>query len=313
MMEDLDESLNETLYELTMKILKTWSEKVLPTWMRVYEKLLDRLTFEGPIHDEAIELVSSFSDLYQPLASRCASVFLLAALAKKVEIEEMESLVIPKISSMCKDFNWEVRRAMGENLEAIFSRLEGKQELCDEYLLDEYLEMVEDEETEVRGHALKHLEHFDKFSREGVTEKVLPVLSRVLCRKPRDSFTDSIVQRLAPILNSVKTYVFDEDSPDAKVIREEVVKLIEEYAESPIVEEFEEIPKHLAIAYNFPGFAVLFGPERFTELLLPIYKKLSKHELTEIRTSLSLSFHEIVKVYAESESGLDPWLNTMFK
>ena len=41
--------------------------------------------------------------------------------------------------------------------------------------------------------------------------------------------------------------------------------------------------KPYAMAQNFPGLAVLFGREAFSEKLLPNYKKLCKHEHFEIR------------------------------
>ena len=90
---------------------------------------------------------------------------------------------------------------MGENLGAIFTLLEDHKDLCDQYLLEEYLEMVEDDETEVRGPSLKHLKHLGKFSSDCFSEKGIPVLKRLL--EKRDQFTDEFVQELAHILYSV--------------------------------------------------------------------------------------------------------------
>ncbi|NQX99028.1 MAG: hypothetical protein HRT73_14305 [Flavobacteriales bacterium] len=65
---------------------------------------------------------------------------------KRLSQEEFENKWLPRISSICKDFNWEVRKAMTQNLESVFNRLEKQTELCDKYLSEELLELIDDEE-----------------------------------------------------------------------------------------------------------------------------------------------------------------------
>ena len=59
----MDNSLDEQIYELTMKILKIWSRPVITQWIEVYSILVDWLGYDGKVKEEAMELISKMSDV----------------------------------------------------------------------------------------------------------------------------------------------------------------------------------------------------------------------------------------------------------
>lgn len=123
------------IYEQTLKMLKMWVPTVLLAWIPVYEILIDEMDFEENYKADAFDLIKALSDITQPLKARCGAVHILSHLCRKVETNEFEKQLVPRVSNMSKDYNWEVRKAMVESLPSILDLLEGKPSLFDKYFL----------------------------------------------------------------------------------------------------------------------------------------------------------------------------------
>jgi len=98
-------------------------------------------------------------------------VYIMSSVLDEIDEAEFESKWLLRISSVCKDFNWEVRKTMAVNLEKVLIKLSSRPDLCDEYLFEELLELVDDEEEQIRDSAISLLCHLDKFSGELIREK----------------------------------------------------------------------------------------------------------------------------------------------
>jgi len=49
----LFKNLDSLFYEVTMKILKTWSRQAIQSWIKIYEILLSRINIEEQAKEEA--------------------------------------------------------------------------------------------------------------------------------------------------------------------------------------------------------------------------------------------------------------------
>lgn len=72
----------------------------------------------------------------------------MGKLSKKMTKEQFMKTMLPKLRCLCQDFNWEVRRAIVENMENIFDMVDSPQS-ADEKLFEEIRELLDDEEVDV--------------------------------------------------------------------------------------------------------------------------------------------------------------------
>lgn len=98
-----------------------------------------------------MDFISKISDVSQSIPSRCASVQILGKISFQVPKEEFKRDLLPKVSHLCRDFNWEVRKTLSEILGSLFDLLEDSRELCDRYLFEQVMDLIDDEEAEIRN------------------------------------------------------------------------------------------------------------------------------------------------------------------
>ena len=73
----------------------------------------------------------------------------MSKIGARIEFSEFKTKILPRASWLCKDFNWEVRKALAINLDTYFEILKNDKALCDEYLYEELFDLIDDEENEV--------------------------------------------------------------------------------------------------------------------------------------------------------------------
>ena len=95
----LDKANLEAVFEITVQMLKIWSQKVLQEWVGVFKSLVRHLSSARLL--EAIELSLTLSDTSQPLASRSAAAHLMGMLAQKVDNKTFEAKLLAKVKRLC--------------------------------------------------------------------------------------------------------------------------------------------------------------------------------------------------------------------
>jgi hypothetical protein len=131
---------------------------------------------------------------------------------------------------------------MTDNLGAIFELLKDAPDLCDRYLFEELIELIDDEEVEVRNKAIHNFKHMGKFTPEVFKEWGMPFF-RTLIEK-WDEHTEYLMTNLTPILDEVKVTLFPENmTTDVLEMQEFLASVITEYSMLPINDIEEEVPK----------------------------------------------------------------------
>lgn len=185
------------------------------------------------------------------------------------------------------------------NLETFLSILRQNKALCDEYFFEELLDLIDDEEQDVRDIAITHFKNMSYFSPAKFRERGLDSL-RMLLEKD-DEYSRFIMDNIVTVLDNIKDVLFVED-PDAPVVETQtfLVDQIKAYVRapfSPLDEETMKISKPESICKNFPGIAILFGKELFSQYLLETYFQLLSSSELRLRQIMAASFHEVIKIY----------------
>ena len=106
----------------------------------------------------------------------------MSKIGARIEFNEFKTKILPWASRLAKDFNWEVRKAIALNLDTYFEILKNDKALCDEYLYDELLDLIDDEESEVRDLAIKQFNKMCYFTAEKFREKGIDHLKTIIER-----------------------------------------------------------------------------------------------------------------------------------
>jgi Glu-tRNA(Gln) amidotransferase subunit E-like FAD-binding protein len=95
---------------------------------------------------------------------------LVAILSNIVEPDFAKRKLVPRIKNLCRDFNWEVRKAITSHLYKIFN-LFTPEETEKQEMYEIMTELLDDEENEVKNLAIEvFFKNLHKFTDERVEE-----------------------------------------------------------------------------------------------------------------------------------------------
>lgn len=225
----------------TSFISDCWSDVMIETIVYLTESKL-----ESDILPEAI-VNSGFA---QPVPVRLWSCRMFGALSLQFNAKKIETLYLRRAIALCQDTDYEVRTMMCRQLNNLVIAMTGANGCC--MLLDEYLELLKDDEIQVRKEALvnflqlvqpSHKRQRCYTDRVSITSVIIPEWKRLLEEK-NSALMQDLVQSLGPWLCGVKDYISDFDvawtlSWLEKLVLPQILCL--------------SISVRVACAYNLPG------------------------------------------------------------
>lgn len=163
----------DKLYKFILESLESWNNA---RWDVVYEHYIHHLDTivedeeaKGEIIGRGIELSVSLCELSQAIMSRCTGARIMAMLSNVIDKDAAKKKLLPKMKMLCRDFNWEVRKAITGSIGCVFNLL--TREECDRHLFDIMVELLDDEEAEVKSLAIEaFLDNFEKFTEQKIEE-----------------------------------------------------------------------------------------------------------------------------------------------
>ena len=132
---------------------------------------------------------------------------------------------------------WET---LAQILGSLFDLLDNCKDLCDQYLFEQIVDLIDDEEAEIWNLCVRMIPHFGKFSSEIFKEKGISVLINLL--EQWDDNTDYIMTNSGEIMYNLRHSLFDSDEGEALQFQNLMIDLIKEYSEDP-PEDVDEAPK----------------------------------------------------------------------
>lgn len=107
------------MFTLAEEMLNQWSRPILEAWIGIFAKLLpvlaqrDNRARQQVFIQKGVAIVQRMSQRSETLAVRTSSALLIGAIADANSLlgpETFETNVLPIVTSICQDFNWEVRK-----------------------------------------------------------------------------------------------------------------------------------------------------------------------------------------------------------
>ncbi|KAL2913564.1 Serine/threonine-protein phosphatase 4 regulatory subunit 4 [Polyrhizophydium stewartii] len=195
----------------------------------------------------------------------------------------IEELFFRKALSLCQDTDYEVRRSMCHQLNAIAKAVGLK--LTKSELIPEYMELVMDEEKVVRESAIKNLmKLLDFLDAESKSSTIIPLWRR-LCEERPQGILALITRHLGAFLWQTRNEMSEADKK----------YFLAFYSSLALQPSSDEVVRDMC-AYNFPGMIMIFKPQYFESLRLDkIFDALAADESSQVRRTIAQGFHEIVQ------------------
>jgi hypothetical protein len=267
----------DKLYKFILESLETWNKA---RWDVVYEhyihhldQIVDDEETKASILKKGVELSISLWELSQAIPSRWTGARIMAMISNVIDRETAKKKLLSKMKTLCRDFNWEVRKAITGSIHCVFNLL--TREEWDLHLFEIMVELLDDEEAEVKNLAIEaFLENVDRFTEKKIEEGWFEIFVDLV---QNQSNKEVVLEKLDSVIQS----------------SESIRKILwrQEYCEG----DDEELKRK--IIFNSPSFIAALGEKHFTENILESYKNLLKDPNDEVRQKCAKGIHEIIKIF----------------
>lgn len=255
--------------------LESWNNA---KWDVVWEHYIEHLNdiFETAeerknVIDGFVKTSLSLWELSQAIPSRWTGARLTAILSNIVDPDFAKKKLVPRIKNLCRDFNWEVRKAITSHVYKVFNLLT-PQETEKEGMYEIMTELLDDEENEVKNLAIEaFFQNVHKFPEERIEESWIPLIIDLMKSESADL--------IPPLLDTAIA-----NSP---VLRKHFGG--KEYVES----KNEEIQQR--IIYNSHHFVETLGEAYFFENMYDKYLTFLKSKSDETRVKIAENIHNLVR------------------
>lgn len=285
---------NVKLYSFIFEALESWNNA---KWDVVCEHYIQHL--DTIVHSEAdkeavikklVDLSLSLCELSQAIPSRWTGARLMSILSNIIDPETAKKKMLPKIKKLCRDFNWEVRKAIAGHISKIFELLE--EDEWDKHLFDIIVELIEDEEQEVKALAIDaFLSNIDSFTQEKVEEDWVRVLADVV---DNEANHELIIEKFDCFIESGET--------------------IKKFFSQEKYLKHKNVDLRNKILTNWHAYLEVLGQEDFSEMVLPYIIPLLKSEDDVVRTRLAGNLHKVIELLGTAccyDMEFDKHLSTM--
>ena len=197
----------------------------------------------------------------------------MAILSNIIDRDLAKKRLLSKMKVLCRDFNWEVRKAIAGHISKIFNLLD--QEECDKHLFEIMVELIDDEENEVKNLAIDgFLHNIDKFSESKIDEECIGIVVDLI---KNDASKELILEKLDTIIEKSET--------------------LRKHFSNREYYEHTDAEFRKKIIFNSPALTASVGEKYFMENIYEQYKKLLKDEDEKVRVKIASGIHEMISIF----------------
>ncbi|XP_077996015.1 serine/threonine-protein phosphatase 4 regulatory subunit 4-like [Glandiceps talaboti] len=287
-------------------------EVIAHSWLETLLHVITLLPKEI-LKKDLLTIATSKGQLSQSVHSRLASCKILGKIATKFDSFMIKKEILPLVTSLCQDVDYEVRGCMCRQLDAVARGL--GLESTKSAILPELVELSNDEESYVRLAALETVVSLlSLLDDETCVNTIIPLMCR-FCENAlqnEDSTLPSVAFQFGKLchglsvnLNEDQKLWFlsfyrkmcvlglnDSKSRSTERMTPNVLNIFEEddsYAEC-----------RQCAAYNFPCMVLFAGPRNFKTELYSTFSSLCDDPHKLVRRTVSCGFHEVAKMLGSS-------------
>ncbi|XP_070577702.1 serine/threonine-protein phosphatase 4 regulatory subunit 4-like isoform X14 [Ptychodera flava] len=287
-------------------------EAIAYSWL---ETLLEVISFlpKDIIKKEILTITISKGQLSQSVHSRLASCKILGRVATKFDSFMIKKEILPLVTSLCQDVDYEVRGCMCRQLDAVARGL--GLESTKSAILPELVELSNDEESFVRLAALETVVSLlSLLDDETCVNTIIPLMCR-FCENAlqnEDPTLPSVAHQFGRLCHGLSVNL----NEDQKIWfldfyrRMCVLGLTEGKSKSSdrmtpnLLNIFEEEDSYAecrqCAGYNFPCMVLFAGPRNFKTELYSTFSSLCDDPHRLVRRTVACGFHEVAKLLGSS-------------
>ncbi|KAL4481575.1 hypothetical protein ABPG74_007664 [Tetrahymena malaccensis] len=279
-MRFLDKDQMKQIYNLTLIMLKIWSQPVLDSWVLVFRELLKILPY-NLIEDETNKIILYLSDSSQPAVSRYISGRMIGFVAD-VRKDKIKGTLFERSRILCLDHDIEVRKVMAKEVIQKICKYIATDSI-EMHLLDKILQLVYDSEINVKCAGIELIFNITQYlSAEEQKNRMCKIFMELL-QSPKEEIQIQMSSMIGQIFNQLEQFLCkNQQSVQA------IINTFKEYGSS------KNVKLRINFAYNFPAILHLTDSKTTFEKLKNNYiNQILRDDSKEVRYKLISSFHEV--------------------
>ncbi|CAK4712315.1 hypothetical protein LEN26_013332 [Aphanomyces euteiches] len=230
-------------------------------------------------------------DVSQGAGSRLICCLILGTLtaSELLSEQDIDGLFFQKMMALCQDTDAEVRKCMCMQLDAL-ARAVGQAKASSD-LLPELLELLQDEETQVKIMAFRTLlSLYDYFPRKERQDSILPVLVDIVEDPPT-----YLISSLAETFGRLVFKIFSQGdfTPDYTTTFLNCFTRLSRTDDSDI---------RVHCAYNFPAVVKSFGVNQYSPHLDDLLQAFTQDKEEEVRMTIVAGLHEVAHLLGQQRA-----------
>ena len=278
----------EQLLKVTLTLLSTWSAPVHDVWLQVLTALLKTVP-AAVVKKHCIPVALHLGEFSQAVATRIVATQLIGLLAESLQ-QDFRGDILQKAMMLAQDTSYEIRKSMCVQLKKITRSVS---EDLQPRVFGEILKLINDEETDVKCEAASLLiDISDLLPFEFIQEEVVPVMRTDFLPTREPSLRQSMAENFGIVIVKLEAELQDEE------FRGQCLDFYRSLVMSGLEKE------RILAAFNFPAVMATLGGIAFTEDLKPLYEHLSRDPCFEVKRTVAVSFHEVLRLSTRENQAL---------
>ncbi|ORX42459.1 ARM repeat-containing protein [Piromyces finnis] len=264
---------------------KKKDDEFVDLWIKILNEMIPILP-EDIISSQLISEMKSNIDLSKPTEFREMCARIMGTLSGYVNSSTLETILFPKIVTLCQDTLYEIRKYMSEQLNQIFKNLKLDSFLKE--LMSEYIELILDEEDIVRNTALRNvIDIIPDIAKRLDIDIIYPTLKSIISDQPT-KYSESIKEKIGLLVWNLKDFVNTD----------ELEIFIKYYISVSISQNEKDCIDYI---YNLPCIAFISEQLNYEkEKMCEIINYFCQSKSNAVRISMSKCFHEFTPLYNKS-------------
>eukprot|EP00002_Diphylleia_rotans_P010836 TRINITY_DN2141_c0_g4_i9.p1 TRINITY_DN2141_c0_g4~~TRINITY_DN2141_c0_g4_i9.p1 ORF type:complete len:896 (+),score=169.69 TRINITY_DN2141_c0_g4_i9:52-2739(+) len=262
-------------------------EDVTNSWTSLFLSSIKYLP-QDALSDKVLDFTLSRVGQSSLPSARMVGCRLLGGIVPHLDASIITSKILPKVSMLCQDTDYDVRGCMCRQLVTIATSIGPA--ATKEKILPEVQELAKDEELSVRQASYECLMQLSGFlDKEVVRLDIIPYF-KVLCQNPPEDMMVLISRLFGELVHRISGDFEDED--EAMIF----------YNFFKILAKRPDAECRRNCAFNFPAVVKCINPRRYAMNLHDTYHQLSRDSFVIVRKSVAAGFHEVASIIGKERS-----------
>ncbi|KAL6602392.1 ARM repeat-containing protein [Neocallimastix californiae] len=283
----LDDDILSQFIPIIKEFLQSTTNKddeFVDLWILILNEMIPILS-EETISNQLVSEMKTNIDLSRPTEFREMCARIMGTLSGCVKPTILETIIFPKIVTLCQDTLYEIRKYMSEQLNQIFKNLRFDSFM--KQLMSEYIELIIDEEDIVSNTALQNvIDIIPDIAKRLDIEIIYPTLKTII-NEQSNKYFNSIKEKIGLLIWNLKDFITTEE-----------LQLFINYYISVAMSQNEK--DCVDFIYNLPCIAFISEQLNYEKnKMYEIINFFCQNKNNSVRLSIAKCFHVLTSIYGK--------------